>query len=368
MLSARQVVAGMVFAVGLLLASVSHGTAADENAVKAPAPPGADAILLHGVPAAKGDGNEFARGLEVLLTFAGDSVDYDTLMGDLGFAFTLQASDQVPRYNGALDVGWWPLDPACVPTYFDFVGRTVGRRLEYMQLGVVPEADLPKVYREKAQPRVEAALRAGSSLLAIDCCWKAVTGCDQGEPPLLGVAGWVKGEKQIRFPSYPWAFTFLGDAVPKLDRADADREALQHAVALGRDEVTMPGGFVTGQKAYVLWEQTLRDTEHMGEARWHWNTVGHLTQNRTSAVAYLRAMAARQPAAAPHLLAAVAAYEQTLAQLKAADLSDEALMSKEGREKVAVMAEGVARSEADAAKELEQAMGAIAAPRREEPK
>ena len=130
----------------------------------------------------------------------------------------------------------------------------------------------------------------------------------------------------------------------------------------------MPGGFVTGQKAYALWEQTLRDTEHMGEARWHWNTVGHLTQNRTSAVVYLRAMAARQPAAAPHLLAAVAAYEQTLARLNEADLSETALMSKEGREKVAVMAEGIARSEADAAKELEQAMGAITVPRREETK
>ena len=68
MLSARQVVAGMVFAVGLLLVSVSRGTAAEENAVKVPAPPGSDAILLHGVPAGKGDGNEFARGLEVVLT------------------------------------------------------------------------------------------------------------------------------------------------------------------------------------------------------------------------------------------------------------------------------------------------------------
>jgi hypothetical protein len=313
------------------------------------------------VPASKGGGNEFARGLEVVLTHAGAPADYDTLMGDLGLAFMLQASDQAPRYGGALDVGWWPLDPACVPTYLDFVGRTVGRRLDFVGLTPAAPSELPRAFREQLQPRAEASLRHGSPFLANHDFWKVVTGCDRGEPPLLGFCPAGTGTAPERFPSYASAFAFLGDRVPTLDRSAADRDALQHAVALSRDEVAMPGGYVTGQKAFALWAQTLRDTEHLGEARWHWNTVGQLSFNRASAIAYLRAMAARQPAAAPYLNAAAACYEQTLARLKAADLTEAALMSSAGREKLAARVEEIARGEADAVGHLEKAVAAMQA-------
>ena len=329
-----------------------------EQALARPLP---GAVLVPRVPASKGDGNWFARGLEVLLAHAGTPVDYDTLMGDLGLAFVLQASDQAPRYGGALDVGWWPLEPACALTYLDFVSRAVGRRIESVNLAPASDADLPRLFREKVLPRAEAALKSGTPFLADHDFWKVVTGCDGGEPPLLGFCPCAKNIGLERFQSYAWAFAFLGETAPTLGRRAVDQEALLHAVALGRDQAAMPGGYVTGQKAFALWAQTLRDSDHLGEARWHWNTVGHLTFNRTSAVAYLHAMAARQPAAAPHLKAAAVCYQQTLARLKEADLSEAALMSAAGRERLAARVGEIARGEADAVGELEKAVAAMPA-------
>jgi hypothetical protein len=109
---------------------------------------------------------------------------------------------------------------------------------------------------------------------------------------------------------YGYAYALLGDFESAADatqeafvqayRGPADLDALRHAVALGRDELAMPAGYLTGQRAYPLWARMLRDLEHRGEARWHANVVLHLGINRRSAVAYLRAMAERhsQPMAA----------------------------------------------------------------------
>lgn len=336
-------------------------SAAADDMAKALASPLSDALLVPGVPAGKGDGNEFARGLEVLLNHTGTPADYDTLMGDLGVAFMLQASDQAPRYGGALDVGWWPLDPACVPTYLDFVSRVVGQRIDFVALAPGSPEALPQAFREQILARAKASLQRGEPFLENYDFWTVVTGCDDGEPPLLGFCPAGKSPTPERLLAYGSAFAFLGEPMPMVDRHAADREALRHAVALGRDEVQMPWGFVTGQKAFTLWAQTLRDTEHLGEAGWHWNTVRHLTLNRASAIAYLRAMAARQPASAPHLKAAAARYEQTLARLREADLSEAALMSSAGREKLAALAEEIARVEADAVGELGKAVAAMPA-------
>jgi hypothetical protein len=354
------------YAAAVLRPAKAELAAAADEMEKALASPTAEAVLVKDVPAGKGEGHEFARGLEVVLAQAGTPADYDTLMGDLGLAFMLQASDQAPRYGGALDVGWWPLEPACVPAFLDFVGRTVGRQIDYVDLAPKSAAELPQAYREKIQPRAEAALRRGQPFVANYDFWEVVTGYDRGEPPLLGFCSVGPSTEPERLSSYPWAFAFLGEARPKLDRGAADREALQHAVALGRDQVPMASGYVTGQKAFALWASTLRDTEHLGEARWHWNTAGRLASNRASAIVYLRAMAARQPAAASHLEAAATCYEQTLARLKEADLSEAALMSAEGRKKVALVVEEIARGEVGAVGELEKAVLAMEAARQEQ--
>jgi hypothetical protein len=314
------------------------------------------AATLRGIPPGKGDGNAFARGLEVLLAQLGTTADYDTLMGDLGLAFITQASDQAPRYGGALDVGWWPLDPSCSPTYLDFAGQSVGRRFDTWN-GLATWRPVKGAAGDAiSQVRVAHALASGRPVLANHDFWKVVTGYDQAGQPLLGFCPCTGKSDAERLPGPAWAFVTAAEPVPVLDRRQADLEALRHAVALGRDEVTMPGGYVTGQKAYALWAATLRDTEHLGEARWHANMVLHLSINRPSAPVYLAQMATRHPEpVAGHLRAAADLYREVLGRLAVADTSEAAMRSGPGREALARLVEDIAARESRAVAELEAA-------------
>jgi hypothetical protein len=320
-----------------------------------------DHASIDGVPAGKGDGNQFARGLEVLLTHAKVPVDYDMLMGDLGVAFTIQASEKGAIIDGALDVGWWPLDPSCLPAYLDFVGGTVGRRIAYVSWPVEVPGGPAAAYREKHQALVEGLIASGKPVLAKNSFWwKVVTEFDRGEPPLLGFCAAAPGNAPERLPEYPWAIPYLGEPVPRLDRAKADLQTLRHAIALGRDEVAMPEGYVTGQKAFALWARMLRDVDHLGQTRWHANVILHYSVNRPSAVACLTTMAARHPGEpAAHLNAAAELYRTAIAELKTANLRGNAMQTKNGREALALLAEKVAGTEAQAVVEMEKALAAM---------
>ncbi len=319
------------------------------------------AAAVQGVSPGKGDGNAFARGLEVIFSRIGVPADYDTLMGDLGLAFITQASDQAARYEGALDVGWWPLDPSCCSKYLNFAGQTVGRRIDCWNGTATwcpsgrDKGDLIPVIR------VAHALACGRPVLANHDFWKVVTEYDRETQPLLGFCPCAGSSDAERLPDQAWAFADVGEAVPKLDREQADIEALSHAVALGRDEVPMPGGYVTGQKAFALWAAALRDTERLGEARWHANMVLHLSINRRSAPVYLEQMAGRHPEpVAAHLLAAAELYRQALQQLATADTGEAAMMCASGRETLARLVENIAALEAQAVEKLNAAVAAAA--------
>jgi hypothetical protein len=104
----------------------------------------------------------------------------------------------------------------------------------------------------------------------------------------------------------------------------------------------------------------LRDTERLGEARWHANMCLHLGINCRSAVAYLQEMAERHAdEVAAHLNAAAALYDQFLEQLNSADTSHDAMMSAEGREKLATLAEGMAETDARASSEILKAIAVM---------
>ncbi len=305
------------------------------------------------VPAGRGDGNEFVRGLEVLLGHAGHRTEYHTLMGDLGLAFVVQASGEGPFIEGALDVGWWPLDPVCIPTYLDFAGRAVGRRLYYSGGTGEYEAGVP----ETPPAWVRVSLATGRPALANHGSWKVVTAMDRETPALLGFCPRGTDNKSGRLDAPVWASAFVGGPVAPLVREAADHEALRHALCLVRDEVPLPGGYVTGQTAFSLWVRALGDMEHLGQARWHANMASHLSINRTSAVEYLTAMARRQPAAVSiHLQTAAGLYRKVLAELRLADLTDVALKSRSGREGLAQLVERVGQLEVEAAHELECAV------------
>ncbi|MEW6755446.1 MAG: hypothetical protein AB1505_31385 [Candidatus Latescibacterota bacterium] len=356
-------------ALGLALLGACPAMAAEEGAAQPPAglPVRCEdtQVSLVWTPDVSGPGvspghdHAVGHGLGVALRALGHDADYDVLMGDLGLAFIAQASDQVARYGGALDVGWWPLEPSCLAAYAQFAGQAAGRQITAVfpaGAGSVPtEAE-----RWQACERlVSGALEAGRPVLGCHDWWKVITGVDR-QRRQLAVFCPARGQlvrEELPGASF-FAYLVLGEAVPALERGEADRLALQHAVALSHNAVPMPQGYVTGQKAFALWAQTLRDAEHRGEARWHANMLGHLRTDRRSAVAYLRAMAARHPGAcASRLEAAAGRYEEVLALLDSADLSRAALeQSVEGREKLAVLVERVAAVEARAVGEMEAAL------------
>jgi hypothetical protein len=283
-------------------------------------------------------------------------------MGDLGVAFIMQASEEGPFIDGALDAGWWPLAAECLPTYLDFVEQTTGRRIHYLS-GDDDEykRDPAQHYRQTFEIDVKAAIADARAVLAKGPFWKLITGYDEQEHPLLGHCPATFEKQTVRLEQYPWAMAVLGSEIPRLDRKMADLEALRHAVALARDRVPMPGGYLTGQRAFAVWVRTLRDTEHLGQSRWHANVCLHLHINRRAAVTYLHAMAKRHPkAVAARLNAAADRYEQVLDHVKRADASHDALMSEAGREKLARLAEGIADLEAQAIAEIEAALLAAA--------
>lgn len=314
-------------------------------------------VWIEGVPRG-GSGNSYARGLEILLKHGGTPVEYDTIMGDTGLAFIISSEEGGPLIEGAVDVGWWPMVAWAVNMRLEFVGRACGREFRYVSGDdEVYRKDAATHYRDRFKSEVETSVTAGNPLLAEhDVCF-VVTGYDDGTPPLLG--DWALRDKvtTTRIEGYPWGLIVADGVVERMDRREADLAALRHAVALAHDtpQVTVPvffrewqriRGRFTGQKSFALWAAALRDTEHLGQARWHANMVRHLGINRRSAVAYLRAMAGRHGAKrAEYLNAAADLYEKALGDLNKADTGDRAMTSKSGRESLAKLVESVAAVE-----------------------
>ena len=95
-----------------------------------------------------------------------------------------------------------------------------------------------------------------------------------------------------RLPHFPWEVSVPGEPGDPIDRHQADIEALEWAIRLGRDEVDLSGlpGKSSGRKSWALWSSQLADAELRGPHFWHANVVGNLWINRANAAAYLREM------------------------------------------------------------------------------
>jgi hypothetical protein len=330
------------------------------------------AALLEGtLPRGNEDGNSYAAGLDMALSYVGTPAEYDTIMGDTGMAFILMSEEGGPVIDGAVDVGWWPMASWGLEMRLGFLAQSVGREIRVIPADAAAfRADPAACYRERFEGEIKASISAGKPVLIVhDVCW-VVYGYDEGEPPLIGDWSLHEEQKPRRVERYPWALIVLGDETPRMDRKVADLAALGHAVALSRDgfDVRLPDYAVewepvsaryTGQKSFALWAEMLRDTGHLGQPRWHSNMCLHLGLNRTSAVTYLREMAKRHPAeVAAHVNAAAARYAEVLELLETADTSKTAMTSKDGREKLAELAERMAAVEAKAAEEMEKAIAA----------
>jgi len=323
----------------------------------------------------------YARGLQTALGYLGHSVDYDTIMGDSGIAFIAQGEgDSTNLRDGAVDVGWWPLDPFGMNIRLNFLEKTVGRRLSYFPAdNELHEADAAAHYEQRFAPAVKESISQGRPCLARTGCWFVVSGYDEGEPAVLGNCTLVDTKELMRALQQPTALLVPGESLTPMDRKQADLAALRYAVALHRDQVlgasdarataewacplrdqeAVGKQWRTGLKTFAAWAKCLRDVEHLGQGYWHANVVRHLLLNRSSAVRYLKAMADRHPAeVAAHLNRAAAEYEKVGATLRTADTSGEALSLPDGREALAKLAEQVAGLDSQAIKEIEKALAA----------
>jgi len=325
-------------------------------------------VMLDDVPPGRGDSNSFARGLEIALNYIGTPASYETIMGDTGQAFIVQAEEGGPIVGSSVDVGWWPLAAWGLKMRLDFLSEVVGRQIREVR-GSVKDylVDQATHYEDRLASEVETSITAGRPVLAEHVQCFVVAGYDEGTPPLLGDCPLSNKKMKGRMNDYPWGLITFGEKAERLDRRHADLEALNHAVALGRDDVEMAvpvflpewneaRGF-TGQRAFALWCKALRDTEHLGQARYHTNMCLHLSINRRSAIAYLRAMAERHPIEmGQHLRSAADIYEQVIAKLGGADTSNAAMISAEGREDLAALVEQIALLERSAIDEIDRAI------------
>ena len=338
------------------------------------------ALLLEARPSGRARSNRIVSGIRMLLSSAGIEADYDTLMGDSGACFILQADSLHTSWGKPvkqIDIGWWPLDPWGVFMRLDFLSRTVGRQIILVESNLEEfRADSRLHYSARLSQNVRAALSNGITSLAVTTDgWCAVTGLDDGEPPLLGVFSCSDDNEQQRLRDYPCGVLALGDSSGVKNRREADVSSLEHAVALATDDTSLlasrvpdcplqgvcdGSGKTAGRKSYALWAHLLRDPDGWGANFYHANVVGQTRINRTSAPVYLRGMADRHPeAVSGHLKVAATVYDDVLDMLRSADTSKETLGTSEGRERLASLVDELSEREGRAVESMTKALAAM---------
>lgn len=324
--------------------------------------------------------NGYVRGLELVLKWKGHAVDYTTMMGDSGQAFIMQGEENSTNLvNGAVDVGWWPLEPLGL-IRLNFLEQTVGRQIRDAKIPAgETKGDLfntwfkPKIVTSLQQQNPCVAIRLGDADYII-------TGCDDAEHPLLGMCTNTKaGEERVdrlEEPLPPYALLTIGKALSKIDRKQADREALKFAVALHSDQVlnqvTSYSGkyglrrydeykthWRTGTAAFNAWITVLQDNTHIAPHYAHANVAGFLARNRQSAVQYLKDMRQRHSGQfTTHLDTAITKYDAVVAEVQKADLRNETHQTPEGRGKLITLIQGISLLEDEAVNALELALKA----------
>lgn len=333
--------------------------------------PGADAPLQSGAlrlpdpPAAKRGAHRFVSGYQLALSCCGIACDYDTVAGDSGMAFILQA-DSLHTAWGAkrneLDIGFWPVDQWGSLLRLDFLGRVYGRTfLALLEHEEEYGKDEAEHFRKYFEGPVVQSLREGRPVLALEANMYVVTGFDGGNPPLLGQGACSEVAEVKRLSRYPWSILVPGEATTTIDRTWADAEAVEFAVCLHNDQYGTPlPGKTSGKASFALWARLLRDPETCGPHFYHANVVGQLRQLRTSAPSYLREMASRHgQSAADRLCAAADVYDQIVGRLATADTSKATFSTASGRERLADVVDEILAMESVAVGDLELALRAM---------
>jgi hypothetical protein len=294
--------------------------------------------------------------------------------------------EDMNKIEGAVDIGWWPNEPMSL-IRLGFLEKSLG--YEVKRIRTPPEeAELAKNNPREAfmkwyEPRIRSSIAADMPcIIGYSTSQYIVTGVDKDKHPLIGMCpNEKKGDEKtcrIEEPMPPCELLVIGKAVPRMNRAEADRAALGYAIALHRERIlsktetaaTAQFSLVaedidrykkwnwhTGTESFNIWVRCLEDTDHVGQGRWHANAQWSLVRNRKAAVAYLREMAKRHAGKGNlHLEKACKHYESVIAEMQKANTSDEAIKSKLGREALITIVKQVATLEGKAISELEIAL------------
>jgi hypothetical protein len=324
-----------------------------------------DAILLPDVPVGGKGPDGGTACLTMLLEYMGAAVDSVTVGGDSGKAFIFQA-DALHKPYGAdspnLDIGWWPLDGWGLEHRMSFLAEAHGVSSQSFQYSIDEYRENPQAYYQKyAAAGIRECLQAGRPVVSVDHDLHLIVGMDSGQPPLLGQLCCLSEVKVQRLGAYPWQWMIPEERREAMDRQWIDREALQYAVRIGRDEedVSRYPGKSGGAKSWALWAEQLADETLAGHHYYSGNVVGHLKSHRNCAVQYLREMATRHgPTVAEPLVRAAGAYEAVLDVLRKMDTSAEA-WDEVGRHAIIALITPAVAHEAEAHKAMEQAASAM---------
>ncbi|KKL92748.1 hypothetical protein LCGC14_1881600, partial [marine sediment metagenome] len=128
-----------------------------------------DALTLPDPTVGITDPDRYASAFSMALSYLEAPTDYETVSGDTGLAFILQADarHRYPLGVKHLDMGWWPLDEWGLKLRLDFLGRVSGVPVRQLP-SVVQEykADAAGHYREHHEAEVAASLQAGRPVVA----------------------------------------------------------------------------------------------------------------------------------------------------------------------------------------------------------
>ena len=308
-------------------------------------------------------GNSLARGLAIILRHAGCDLDYPAVMGYTGQAFATQGTIYDPDQTGGYaDIGWWPLDLFHMESRLPFLSEVSGRVLTMKWADFDAVSPDPKgYYRTHFENTVRSEIAAGRPALSVWHAAFVVTGYDTGEPPLQGWCVAAGEAEHMRADDYPKAIYTYGEPRAPLDRGDADRQALGHAVALGRGTAPAKGLWVTGPGAWQGWRDRLIAKGSDGPHFWHANQRMQLVAWRRCAIEYLEAMRHRHDSSvATHLADAVATYEHQIECLSSMRITPEAIVDPgDGRQAMADLIEQAAALDAQAIDALEKAVRAM---------
>jgi hypothetical protein len=324
--------------------------------------------------------NGYVRGIELILQREGISIDYDTLMGDIGQAFIMQGEAESKNLvKGNVDVGWWPLELLGFMR-FNFIEDVTGREI----LDVIANMeevnnDPNRVFLEQFEPAIRSSLDNGIPCIAvrIDDAEFIITGCDRNRHPLIGACTNTKeGEEKvdrIKAPVPPYALILFGREKARISRLEADKAALEFAVEMHFDRILgddvrptkqfnlrhfsdFPESWRTGLQSFKSWISELEKPDYSGAHYWHANVKGFLINNRNTVIRYLEKMSGRHTGrVAVSLSNACGFYRSVVDIASSLDVSKPAIREIDGRRKMAAGIREIVNAESKAIELLEKA-------------